>query len=179
VAPASATCDCDISSTRRSEETVVRSAWVKVCRPTSDPESTTCRTTSGYRTMFDPTVKNVPWTPWRWSTARIAGVHAGSGPSSKVRATVLRGRAEEIVLLPVGSITEPPSAMVSGTASALPVGRAPVSETISALANPLIASMQASTSVVMTARIARGARCRPATRVRELIRHPPHRRRRY
>src|SRR5262249_46967768 len=72
-----------------------RAVWVKVWAPISWPAASSARTSAGCSAAAVPTTKNVAGTPWRRSTSRISGVHFGSGPSSKVRATVLSGSGAE------------------------------------------------------------------------------------
>ena len=54
---------------------------------TTLPEEISWLTRPGFASAFMPMSKNVAGTPYLARTARICGVHVGSGPSSKVRAT--------------------------------------------------------------------------------------------
>ncbi|SHN37677.1 hypothetical protein SAMN05216499_1559 [Actinacidiphila paucisporea] len=76
--------------------------------PISLPSARISRTSAGWAATWVPTTKNVAWTWWRRSTARIFGVQTGSGPSSKVSAMVCgRGRAVRAGTAAL-SITGPP-----------------------------------------------------------------------
>ena len=69
---------------------------MNVWMPISEPCARIWRTRSGSRATDDPTTKNVPGTWYFASTARICGVHVGSGPSSKVNATVARRQGDAL-----------------------------------------------------------------------------------
>gem|GEM_PF-5218781 len=63
--------------------------WCIPWLPTSCPRVMICRTRSGYLRAFSAIIKKVPETPLWARISRISGVKTGSGPSSKVRATLL------------------------------------------------------------------------------------------
>ncbi len=62
------------SSVPRRVLTAPMFGWLKVWLPMSCPSSYIRRTTSGNRSTFWPTTKNVPFTPRRSSSSRISGV---------------------------------------------------------------------------------------------------------
>ncbi len=63
--------------------------WCIPWLPISCPWLMICRTRSGCLRAFSATIKKVPETPFWARISRIIGVKTGSGPSSKVRATLL------------------------------------------------------------------------------------------
>ena len=65
-----------------------------------------------------PTTKKVARTPWRAKTSSTAGVHSGSGPSSKVRTTVFGGVATDCTSSPRRSNTGP--AVMKGSPAGAP-----------------------------------------------------------
>ena len=67
----------------------------------------------------------MPVTWYFASTAKTCGVHVGSGPSSKVNATVFGGMAMLCLRPWVRSITGPPSLTEAGTAESSPSLPAP------------------------------------------------------
>jgi hypothetical protein len=82
---------CAYSARRRQPGSPVTSGWVNVCTPSWWPSRTIRFAIPGLRATCVPTTKNVAGTWYFASTSRICGVHRGSGPSSKVSATVLAG----------------------------------------------------------------------------------------
>ena len=62
-------------------------ACSQVCMPVSCPSAAMRRTSSGCRSAFAPTRKNVALTPLSRSRSSTRGVISGSGPSSNVSAT--------------------------------------------------------------------------------------------
>jgi len=64
------------------------SSWLRECEHSRIPAPVTCATSSGWRSIWVPTMQNVATAPFRCSTSRTFGVQVGSGPSSKVSATV-------------------------------------------------------------------------------------------
>jgi hypothetical protein len=77
------------------------------------------------RATWEPTTKNVARARCRLSTSRIRGVHRGSGPSSKVSAIVRSGIRWLRGVVPVASMTGPPSRTAAGTPRSPPAACVP------------------------------------------------------
>ena len=64
------------------------SSWVRLWSQSRLPAATTCLTSDSCAAALFSIMQNVATAPWRCRTASTCGVHRGSGPSSKVSATV-------------------------------------------------------------------------------------------
>ncbi|WP_434093911.1 hypothetical protein [Nonomuraea pusilla] len=99
--------------------------------PSSWPSSRILLARAGFSETRAPTAKNVALARCRLSTSSRRGVQTGSGPSSKVRATVLAGRRRLRGPWPVALTRGPPrrTRSASGEEPASAAGATAVSPT--------------------------------------------------